>query len=81
MKKLAEELFSTQDRDNKYSTTILETLVKTAIKTIIKELEDKTKAVYKYLSIYGTEYPWEHFPDTTKKVMLGIMVINDPADI
>ena len=55
LKKLVEELFAPQYRDNKDSTTMLETLGKIALKATIKELEDKTKATYKYLSLYGSE--------------------------
>ena len=80
MKKLAEELFAPQDHDNKDSTPIMETLGVISLKAIIKELEDKTKATYKYLSLYGSEYSWEHCPETTKKSMLGKMVTNDFAE-
>ena len=81
LKKLVEELFSPQDRNNKEITTILETLVTISVKYMIKELEDKTKATYKYLSISGTEYYWEHCPLTTKKFMLGKIVTNDLSEI
>ena len=60
MKKLLEELFSPQDLNNKDSNTILETLGMIAVKDMINDIEDKTKATYKYLSISGTEYSWEH---------------------
>ena len=56
MKKLVEELFAPHERDNKDSTPILETLGTLALKDMIKELEDKTKATYKYLSLSGYEY-------------------------
>ena len=56
LKKLTEELFAPQYRDNKYSTPMLETLGMISLKTMIKELEDKTKATYKYLSLSGSEY-------------------------
>ena len=56
LKKLVEVLFSPQDRNNKYSTTILETPRTLYVKDMIKELKDKTKATYKYLPIYETEY-------------------------
>ena len=42
MKKLVEELFSPQDRNNKDSTTMLETLGTIAVKAMVKDLEDKT---------------------------------------
>ena len=70
LKKLAEELFAPQDRNNKDSTLMLETLGTIALKAMIKELEDKTKATYKYLTLSGSEYSWEHCPETTKKAML-----------
>ena len=41
-----------------------------ALKAMIKELEDKTKATYKYLSLFVSEYSCEHCPETTKKDML-----------
>ena len=44
LKKLVEGLFSTQDRNNKDSTTIMETLGKIDVKDTIKDIEDKTKA-------------------------------------
>ena len=47
---------------------------------MIKDLEDKTKAYYKYMSLSGSEYSWEHCPETTKKAMLGKMVTNDLAE-
>ena len=58
LKKLMEELLSPHDRNNKDSTTMLETLCTLSVKDVIKDLEDKTKANYKYLSISGTEYSW-----------------------
>ena len=73
-------MFAPQDRDNKESTPMLETLGTIALKAMIKELEDKTKATYKYLSLSGSEYSWEHCPETTKKSMLGKMVTNDLAE-
>ena len=44
-----EEMFAPQDRDNKDSTPMLETLGMIDLKSMIKELEDKTKATYTYL--------------------------------
>ena len=77
LKKLVEELFSPQDRDNKYSPNTLETLGVISFKDMIKDIEDKTNAAYKYLSIFGTEYSWEHCSEATKKYMLVKMVTND----
>ena len=62
LKKLVEELFSPQYRNNKDSTAMLETLFTIALKVMIKDLEDKKKATYKYLSLSGSEYSWEHCP-------------------
>ena len=56
---------------------MMQTLCTIAVKAMTKELEDKTKATYKYLSISGTEYSWEHCPETTKKAILGKMVTNN----
>ena len=70
MKKLAEELFSPQYHNNKDSTTMLDTLGTISDNDMIKEIYDKTKATYKYLSISGTEYSWEHCPENTNKAML-----------
>ena len=72
-----EELFSPQDRDNKYSPNTLETLGVISFKDMIKNIEDKTNAAYKYLSIFGTGYSWEHCSEATKKYMLVKMVTND----
>ena len=80
LKKPVEELFSPQYRDNKDSTTMLQTLGMIAFKAMIKQLKDKTKATYKYLSISGTEYSLEHCPETTKKSMLGKMVTNNLSE-
>ena len=51
------------------------------VKAMVKDLEGKTKATYKYLSISGTDYSWEHCPETTKKAMLGKIVTNNLAEI
>ena len=58
LKKLVEELFSPQDRNNKDINTMLETLGTIAAKDMINEVEDKTNDNYKYLSISGTDYSW-----------------------
>ena len=77
---MVEEIFSPQDRDNKDSTTMLETIGTIEFKATTKELEDKTKATYKYLSISGTEYSWEHCPENINKATLRKMVTNDLAE-
>ena len=70
MKKIVEELFSPQERNNEDSTTMLETSGTISFKDMIKDLDNKTKYTYNYLSIYGTEYSWGHCPETTKKTIL-----------
>ena len=62
LKKIVEELFSPQYCNNKDSTTILDTQGTIAVNTMIMEIKDKTKATYKYLSISGTDYSWDHCP-------------------
>ena len=74
------ELVAPQYRDNKDSTPMLETLDTIALNATIEELEDKTKATYNYLSLSGSEYSWEHCPETTNKAILGKMVTNDLAE-
>ena len=59
---------------------MLETPGKISVKALIKELEDKTKATYKYLSIFGTKYSWDHCTETTKKAMLGKIVTTDLSE-
>ena len=60
---------------------MLDTLGTISVKAMIKGLEDKTKATYKYLSFSGTEYSWEHLPETTKKSVLGKILTNDLSEI
>ena len=59
---------------------MLETPGKISVKALIKELEDKTKATYKYLSIFGTNYSWDHCTETTKKAMLGKIVTTNLSE-
>ena len=40
-------------------------------------MENEKKATYKYLSISGSEYSYEHCPEDVKKSMLGKMASND----
>ena len=79
-KMLIEELFSPQDEDNKNSTHMLKKVAASAIKAMIDEMEDESKATYKYLSISGSEYSYEHCPDDVKKAMLGKAATNDFAE-
>eukprot|EP00957_Ditylum_brightwellii_P125284 9549487-Ditylum_brightwellii.AAC.1 len=50
------------------------------IKAIIGELDDQTKATYKYLSISGSEYLYLHCPEEIKEAMIDKMVTNDLAE-
>jgi len=79
-KMLIEELFSPQDEDNKNSTDMLKKVAATAINAMIEEMEDESKATYKYLSISGSEYSYDHCPDEVKKAMLGKAATNDLAE-
>ena len=78
--KLLDELFSPQDDDNKDSTTLLKTVGTLAIQAFIEELEDEKKATYKYLSLSGSPFSFDHCPDDVKKAMLGMMAVNDLAE-
>lgn len=78
--KLIDELFSPKDDDNKDSTEILETVAKLGIDAMLCELEDETKATYKYLSVSGSPYSFEHCPEEVKEAMMGMMAVNDLAE-
>ena len=78
--KLIDELFSPKDDDNKDSTEILETVAKLGIEAMLCELEDETKATYKYLSVSGSPYYFEHCPEEVKEAMMGTMAVNDLAE-
>lgn len=79
-KMLLEELFSPTDSDNKDSTPVLEEVAKIGVAALQRELEDKKKATFKYLSLSGSEFSWEHCPEQTKKDMLGMWATNDLAE-
>lgn len=78
--KLIDELFSPKDDDNKESTAILEKVAKLAIEAMLRELEDKKKATYKYLSVSGSPFSYDHCPQAVKDAMLGMMAVNDLAE-
>ena len=80
LKDLIKELFSPTNLDNQDSTEILETITTIGIEALIDELLDEKKATYKYLSISGSEFSHEHFPDYVKRVMLGQWASNDLAE-
>jgi hypothetical protein len=47
------------------------------IDAMLCELEDETKATYKYLSVSGSPYSFEHCPEEVKEAM---MAVNDLAE-
>ena len=53
---------------------------RTAVDAICTELQNKKKAVYKYLSISGLEYSWNHCGEEKKKALLGNTATNDKAE-
>ena len=65
------ELFSPKNLDNQDSTYTLEKIAEIVIAALVVELEDEKNATYKYLSISGSEFSYEHCPDDVKKSMLG----------
>ena len=79
-KELIKELFSPTDADNIDSTKVLEKITATGIQAMVDELVDESKASYKYLSISGLEFSYEHCPEDVKKAMLGKMASNDLAE-
>ena len=46
---------------------MLEKVAAIGIQAILDELLDEKKATYKYLSISGTEFSYEHCPDAVKE--------------
>ena len=59
---------------------ILEKVAMLAIEAILRELEDQTKATYKYLSLSGSPFSFDHCPEDVKNAMLGMMAVNDLAE-
>ena len=53
---------------------------RTAADAICTELQDEKKATYKYLSISGSEYSWDHCGAEKKKALLGNTATNDEAE-
>ncbi|KAL7546176.1 hypothetical protein ACHAWF_015185 [Thalassiosira exigua] len=80
LSRLLDELFSPCDVDNQESTEMLEKVAAVGIEAMKKELLDETKATHKYLSVSGSEYSFEHCPESVKKDMLGAMATNDLAE-
>ena len=80
LKELRKELFMPSDPDNIDSTDLLEKVAAVGVQAMIDELLDEKKATYKYLSISGSEFSYEHCPDEVKKSMLGVMASNDLAE-
>ena len=80
LKKIIKELSTPTDRDKQDSTNVLEELTIIGIKALLYELEYEKKANYKYFSISGSEFLWEHFPQNVKKAMFSKMVSNNHAE-
>jgi len=53
---------------------------RTAANAICTELQDEKKATYKYLSISGSEYSWNHCGEEKKKALLGNTATNNEAE-
>jgi hypothetical protein len=53
---------------------------RTAATAICTELQDEKEATYKYLSISGREYSWNHCGEEKKKALLGNTATNDEAE-
>ena len=64
---LIKELFTLADPNNQSSIEMLEKVAAIGIQAILDKLLDEKKATYKYLSISGTEFSYEHCPDTVKE--------------
>ena len=79
LQQIVKELFSSEKIYNQDSTDTLEKISAICIAELVVELEDKKKATYKYLSISGSEFSYEHCPEDVKKPMLGKMASNDLA--
>ena len=56
LKELIKELFAPTNQDNQDSTQMLENIAAIGIQALIDELEDQSKATYKYLSISGSKF-------------------------
>ena len=71
LKEIFKELFSPENLDNQDSTDILEKIAAIGIVALVVKMENEKKATYKYLSISGSEFSYEHCPEDVKKSMLG----------
>ena len=80
LKELVKELFSPENLDNHKSTDTLDKIASIGILAFVVEMENEKKATYKYLSISGVEFSYEHCPEDVKKSMLGKMASNDLAE-
>jgi hypothetical protein len=78
--RLLKQLFSPNcPADLKMGQRVIE-LARTAANIICTEIQDKKKAKYKYLSISGSEYSWNHCGEEKKKALLGNSATNDEAE-
>jgi len=50
------------------------------MEALLRELEDQTKATYKYLSVTGSPFAYDHCPEDVKTAMLGMLAVNDLAE-
>ena len=80
LKELVKELFSPENLDNQDSTDTLEKIAAIGIAELVVDMENENKATYKYLSISGSEFSYEHCPEDVKKSMLGKIASNDLAE-
>ena len=80
LKMLIKKLFTPADPDNQSSTEMLEKVAAIGIQAILNKLLDEKKATYKYLSISGTEFSYEHCRGAVKEIFLGKMAYNGLAE-
>ena len=62
LKEIVNELFSTENLDNQDSKNNLEKIAAIGIAELVVKMENEKKATYKYLSISGSEFFYEHCP-------------------
>ena len=80
MKEFINRFFCPVDDDTQDSSYMLNKLADVGVTVPIDQLENKNKATYKFLSISGTQFSYEHFLDDTKRVILGKMAPRNPVE-
>ena len=80
LKELIKEMFSPENLDNQDSIDTLEKIAAIVTEALVVEMEDEKKTTYKYLSISGLEFSYQHCPEDFKKSMVGKMASNDLAE-